>query len=492
MAAIESIRYAALLLVCGSFLGCSSDEPQDDGSSGTGGSSGSAGSGGSSGSSGTGGSAGEIWTPGKVFGTPRAAGPRGLIDRRGLIHAHSVNSHDACDGNPRDATGKIDEVCFDDFRRGLCQSRHDFVMLTDHDTFFKDTEYPDTLLYRADRGDSLVERNGAPVASWAACADQDPALILAGCEAGTMPVGIEQHVAATPDARGAVYGASTPDAVATLKAAGAVSLVAHTEDWTPEQVIALGLDGFEMYNLHANFLRNTGAAIGLIGKISTPDQLPHSDLVLMPILQEDPTYLETWASVLSRGTRVVTTMGTDCHRNTLKNMLPDGERVDSYRRMMIWFSNHLLVRPQSDGKWDDRDLKQALSAGRLYGVFELYGYPVGFDFHAAEGSTVREMGEEASVAAGAELRVTSPSVQGLDPSAEPPLLRTRILRAEEGSWEVAGEAEGDLAVSPTAPGVYRAEVRITPRHLRAHLSSYAALADQEAVWIYANPIYVIE
>ena len=109
----------------------------------------------------------------------QAEGPRGLVDVRGAIHAHSVYSHDACDGLPRDeATDAINEPCLDDLRRGLCDARHEFVMLTDHGESFARTEFPDVLLHRA--GDTLVERSGAPTANWIACPDGARVLVLAG------------------------------------------------------------------------------------------------------------------------------------------------------------------------------------------------------------------------------------------------------------------------------------------------------------------------
>jgi hypothetical protein len=445
------------------------------------------------GSGGTGGTVDGTWTPGTVFGSTRRPSARGLLDLRGLIHAHSVYSHDACDDAPRDpVTGAIDQICFEDFRRGLCQAKHDFVFLTDHDTSFAETEFPEVLLHRSDRGDRLVERSGSPVASWASCDAGNPALILAGCEASTMPVGLERHAGSSKDERSAVYGSATPENVAALKALGAVSLVAHTEDWTPDELIALGVDGFEMYNLHGNLELNIGAGIDLLGRLATPDRFPHSDLILMPIISEDPRYLDTWSTVLARGARAVTTVGTDCHRNTFPQLLPDGERIDSYRRMMLWFTNHLLVRPRADGQWEDAELKQALASGRLYGAFEVFGYPRDFDFHAREGATVREMGERASIGAGAELRVARPGLRGLDPSAEAPELTLRILRATDAGWQSVAESATDLVFEPSAPGAYRAEVRIKPRHLRTYLASYTNLADADFVWIYANPIYVVD
>jgi hypothetical protein len=434
------------------------------------------------------------WEPGVVYPSSDAL-ERGLLDRRGLIHAHSVYSHDACDNEPRDpVTGELDLACLADFRFGMCKTRHDFVMLTDHDEMFAETSYPDALLYAPDLGDTLLERDSEPVGNWLTCPEEDAAhraLVLAGCEAGTMPVGLDRHVAADAAGRSLVYGAKGPEAIQTLKDNGAVALVAHTEGWSVDELVNLPLDGFEMYNLHANLEGNLGAAVGLITKLSTPEQLPHSDLVLLPVVTEDPVYLEHWGSVLARGARRVTTMATDCHENVFQQPLPDGERVDSYRRMMLWFSNHLLVTPTADGGFDDRSLKDALRAGRLYGAFELLGYPAGFEFTGLDGGEVREMGSELSMSRGAELHVRLPTVRGLDAARQPP--RTlRLLRAKDAGWDVIAEGDTDLSVNVDQPGAYRAEVRMVPTHLEPYLSSYADLAQREFVWIYSNAIYVVQ
>ncbi len=435
---------------------------------------------------------GSAWKPGVVLPSPHDK-LRGFIDVRGLIHAHSVYSHDACDGKPRDPdTGAINQSCFDDFRRGMCQSQHDYIMLTDHNDTFGDTPFPDVLLYRKDLGDQLIERGGGPVANRAACPDGHSVLILAGTESNTMPVGLEGHLPGGVAARKAVYGDDSPDAINQFKADGAVALVAHTENWTVQQLTDLPLDGFEMYNLHANAIRGAGGVLSLIGKLKTPDQLPQSDLVFLPIWSEDPRYVQTWGSVLASGAHRVTTMATDCHQNAFPQILPDGERIDSYRRMMAWFSNHLLVQPEADGSYNDQDLKDALRAGRLYGAFEVLGYPEGFDFHATEGNSVREMGQEASLAKGVELDVDRPHLAQLDPGVEAPLISLRLLRAKSGGWDEIARSDKDLRVKVSQPGAYRAEVRIVPRHLRGYLASYAELADKEFVWIYSNPVYVVD
>lgn len=429
-----------------------------------------------------------------TYATARATTSRGLLDRRGLIHAHSVYSHDACDNEPV-KDGQRDPVCFEDFRRGLCESKHDFVMLTDHRESFTTTEFPDTLLYRPERGDRLVERGGAPVASFAACPGADAPLILAGAEAGLMPVGLESHAAPTDGERDTLYGDRSLAAAERLRERGAVILLAHPEDFSIDELAALPLDGFEMYNLHANTLLRAGNVLEFVVRLDRGDQnLPDPNLLLLGLFEEDERYLERWGTVLARGARRVTTVGTDCHRNTFPMPAQDGERIDSYRRMMIWFSNHLLVRPEADGSWDDRHLKEALRAGRLYGAFEVLGYPVGFDLHAEHGGAggVAELGQEVSLASGVTLVAAMPSVEGLDPAVVAPELTLRILRAIEGGFEeVARGTEASLRYTPDRPGAYRAEVRMVPRHLAALLgdTAPAALA-RDFVWIYSSALYV--
>jgi hypothetical protein len=437
---------------------------------------------------------GPAWKPGVRYPTERSPGARGLLDRRGLIHAHSAYSHDACDGQPHDDAGAYDQGCFGEFRKGLCDQQMDFVMVSDHRDSFARNEFPEVLLFRPAEGDTLIERGGAPVANRLACPGRDPVVLLAGTESGTMPVGLERHLPGTPDERYEAYGGTSAEAIAAYKPLGAVNLMQHTEDWSVEQLTTLPIDGFEMFNLHANAYLGAGALIGLLKLLKNDDPgLPHPDLVILPAISEDPVYLATWGSVLARGAHRVTTMGTDCHRNSFPQILPDGERIDSYRRMMGWFSNHLLVRPEADGSWDDASLKQALSAGRLYGAFEVLGTPVGFDYLAVSADDApHEMGETVSVSSGITLNVTVPRVSHLDPAAEPPALTARILRAREGGWDVITSSAQSISLPVADPGVYRAEIRMTPRHLASSLGDYADSVGRngDMVWIYSNAIYV--
>jgi hypothetical protein len=432
------------------------------------------------------------WTVGTAYASPETPTVRGFLDRRGLIHAHSVYSHDACDNRPVDDAGVYDQACFEDFRRDLCAVGHDFVMLTDHRDSFATIEYPEALLYRPERGDALVERGGRPIANFAACPDGSKALILAGTESGMMPVGLEQHVVER-EARDEFYGRKTPETVTKFKENGAVVLLQHTEDWTPEQIAELGVDGFEMFNIHANLVYSAADVLGLVARVLSHDEgLPHPDLAVLSLFQEDHRYLSTWAKVLARGRRAVTTMGSDCHRNSFPPIASDGERIDSYRRVMSLFSNHLLVRPDADGGFDDLALKEALGAGRLYGVFEAMGVAEGFDFRAESAAGTAELGGEVALAAAPVLHVQRPRVKRLDPARTAPTMVLRLVKATEEGWvEVASAATGDLAFTPTTAGAYRAEVRIKPLHLREDLHDDAeAVLAKDLVWIYANAIYV--
>lgn len=430
-----------------------------------------------------------VWQPGKVLRLDRTPNARGYLELRGLVHVHSIYSHDACDGAPHDDAGVYNQSCLEDFRRGVCQTQDDFFFLTDHGDSFRDNEFPAVLLFDPAKGDALVTRGTGPVANWLACPGAAPALIMGGTETETMPVGLEGHVAS----RG-LYSSADDTALDTFHAQGGVTLVAHTEDWTVAQLMTMHLDGFEMFNLHRNALKNGGVAADLLLNYVDKgllDGLMHPDLFLAAFNLDDDTYMTTWGTVLARGSKRVTTMGSDCHRNTFPQLLQDGERIDSYRRMMSAFSNHLLVKPKADGTWDDVQLKEALKGGRNFGVFEFLGYAEGFDFVAMEGATPREIGETALLANGVTLRAVMPKVRELDATADAPSLVLVLFKAREGGWdEVSRITEGTLEFPVTQAGAYRVEVRMVPKHLRAFAGTRRNFFTAERPWVMTSALYV--
>jgi hypothetical protein len=218
---------------------------------------------------------------------------------------------------------------------------------------------------------------------------------------------------------------------------------------------------------------------------------------VMAIWSEDPAYLQRWGNVLFAGKKIVGSMGTDCHRNTFRTILADGERADSYRRMMISFSNHILARAGDDDVASGREIKEALAKGRLYGAFENLGYPVGFNVTADKDGATFEIGDEVPV--GATITATMPKVKDLNPARTAPRLRLRLLRAtdDEAGFVEVKSSDGDLEAVADVAGAYRVEVRMLPLHLREDLGiDDLRLLDEVAdpqgdyVWIYANPMYV--
>jgi hypothetical protein len=430
--------------------------------------------------------AGPFHAPTTVMPMAELALVRGYRTVRGIVHAHSPYSHDACDDEPF-VDGVRNEACLDELRAGLCATAQDFVFLTDHADLFADHEFPDVLLWRD--GDALIERGGLPVANRARCADGRSVVIAAGTETGMMPIGLEHHVGASPVARHQAYDEVSPQAVQTLREAGALVFLHHTEGWSIEQIQTLGVDGLELYNLHQNMMDRMGDAVQMVlTYVADRAAAPIPELALLAVFEESALDLSLWAQA-SLARQVPVILATDVHRNVFDDETYDGERLDSYRRMMHWFSNH--VRVPADAVVDDALLKQAIAAGRLYGAFEVLGYPVGFDFYATEGATVVEMGGAIDAIPDVALHLRAPEVYRLDPKGPQPQRRTRILRAAGADWTEVASGDGDLTLT-AGPGVYRAEVRLTAHHLEEWLGDDAPQYWGERVWVYSNAIAVRE
>jgi hypothetical protein len=201
--------------------------------------------------------------------------------------------------------------------------------------------------------------------------------------------------------------------------------------------------------------------------------------------------------VLASGVERVTTMGTDCHRNTFPQMLEDGDRIDSFERLMKWFGNHLLIEPDDQGEWGPDQARDALAGGRLYGVFEFLGHPEGFAYLGEQNGDVFEMGSVLSLAEGAvTLRVVAPVVMARDPATTTPVMQVRLLKADPAGWQEVGftaNLEGtveDLVFEVVEPGAYRAEVRMLAHHLEGLVGKHEELLDVANPWVYGNAIYI--
>ncbi len=384
---------------------------------------------------------------------PLQAEAQGMQWRRGLIHMHSPYSHDACDGDGL-PDGQVNEDCLADLREAMCRLSLDFVYLTDHPSYAAEQPYQDTKLLRDDDED-------LGYASRLACGT----VVLPGFEDELMPVGMESHLAER-----STYDASDADAIAQMTAAGGFVLQAHSEGRELELLaerIANGMGGMEIYNLHAMFdpnIREEDLGLDRLGWMEDMEPFTSGeaepDLFFLVVHQEQGPSIASFDS-LWQSHDVVGTAGTDAHQNVMPLEMDDGERVDSYRRMMSWFSNWLLTDATQPQDYDE-----ALAAGRSAIVFEVLGTPDTVDVHLE----------------GDSLEVHCPVLSESSPyQGEPPEIEVTIYK-DGAPWKTecgSHETEG--------PGVYRVAYTITPTHL-------ADFAPAEFIrpypWIYVQPMRV--
>ena len=426
-----------------------------------------------------------------VLGTGMA---RGLVPARGIVHLHSPYSHDACDNMPRDASGVPNEPCLQDLRMALCADRIDFAALTDHDASMADEDFP-TLFNMRGTDQPVMDATGAQIASRILCDNGHQVLVRVGGENDLMPVMLDRHVtAATIQERHDIYNGTSADAIAAMRDAGALLWVAHTEQHPTDELRITQPDGIELYNLHANIdpkIRDPYLGLPAYDAISKAVDFadnqpghPEPDLALLSFIEPNTPALTRWNDLLADGKHIPATAGSDAHENALPVILADGERGDSYRRVLRWFSNILLVSDPTD----PAQLKAALATGRLFAVFEIMGTPQGFDVYATSGSGTAELGS--TVPVGAMLTVAVPTVRDLDPSLPAPEIKATVLRATASGAVVVASGSTQLAVPLDQPGAYRVEVSIVPHHLGPYLGDLGtAYADRELPWIYTSAIY---
>jgi hypothetical protein len=417
------------------------------------------------------------------------AGPE--VAARGIVHLHSPFSHDACDGQPRDAGGVPNEPCLQSLRRALCTTRIDFAALTDHDNSMADEPF-EALFHMRDGDVAVRDGGGRQIASRMTCDDGHQVVFTVGGENDLMPIMLDEHVPGDAAQRRATYNGKAEADIAAFRAAGARVWIPHTESRTLEHLRAVQPDGLEIYNLHANIdpnirrdhlgLDSAAAIAAAVEFADTNPGHPEPDLALLAFLSPNGPALSAWNTLLAEGQRVAATAGSDAHENALPILLADGERGDSYRRVLRWFGNVALVADPTDPV----QIEDALAAGRMFAVFELLGTPEGLDVRAGAATL------GASLAPGSELVVTVPHVRGLDPSLPAPAIHATVLRADAGGPTQIATGQGpELRVALPTPGAYRIEITIVPRHLGPYLGDLGpALAERELPWVYTSPIYV--
>lgn len=410
---------------------------------------------------------------------------RGLVTRRAVFHLHSPWSHDACDGKGFE-NGVLDTACRDDLRRALCTLRFDAAFLTDHPD--NASPQPFEQLFHPAEADVMVRDGDALRASEIACDNGHLLRWRAGFEDALMPVGLTRHVSEDPTERHALLNRDDQGAQDAMRAAGARVLVAHPETRTVESLQVLqdeGLHGMEIFNLHAMFAPNLRPLLGLdaygwlseIGPFIAQEEGLEPDLFVLAVLAEQAPTIERVDALLQRGPLMLVA-GSDAHQNVLSSELIDGERGDSYRRMLRWFSTMLLATNTSLDALDE-----AVAARRAFVAFEILGTPAGVDLHL-EGTDgeVYEMGSDAPV--GGTIVVGCPTLANGSPRGEAEPEITVTTTKNGAPWQTGcGRFEA-------GPGVYRTAITSKPLHLAPFLGVDASRWMRTFPWVYTGAVRV--
>ncbi len=255
--------------------------------------------------------------------TPLAAGcasapgpaPRPLREFRGIIHCHSLYSHDS--------KGTYEEIL-----AAAKAAKVDFVCITDHPP-------------KGDPGLSLRE-------GWKGI--RDGVLFIQGHElAGSnlLAIGIREPV----------RGATPAEKIADIHRQGGVAIVSHPEevkDWEPY----LAADGMEIFNVHAAFKKLRADPPRLAAALKAVKEDP--DRSFLSLQELDPAVIAKWDEI-NRTRRFVGVAGNDAHQNV--NVL--GLQLDPYPRVFKFVSTHVMAEELTESS-----VLEALRAGRCFVAFE--------------------------------------------------------------------------------------------------------------------------
>lgn len=336
-----------------------------------------------------------------VYGSHTTAGD-GHRDVRVVIHCHTHRSHDS--------DGADEEIAAAAHATGTA-----VVLLTDHP------------------GDDAF--HSPPPAN------VDGILFIPGLE-------ISRHKGAilALGHRGVVDTKLEPvELVRTLQERGAVAVLGHAERYRGEDVP--DLDGYEVYNLHADAVNDRPLGVILRALVLPPGAL--FDSIMDGF---DPQVTRRFDRMVRKRPRAAIA-GNDSHGN-VRLFGPAGGTIGTYEETFRVVATHVLV----DGELTEQAVLDAIRAARTYVAFEAQASATGFTFVAEHEGETHPMGS--SVPARSTLVVTAPN-----PEAEVKLRR---------NGQVLAKGPGSVRFEAVAPGSYRAEVTL----------------DGEP-WIFSSPIQVM-
>lgn len=266
-------------------------------------------------------------------GTPPADPAKPLRDFRGIIHCHSLFSHDS--------KGTYEEIL-----AAAKAANVDFICMTDHPP-------------RDDRGKPLRE-------GWTGL--HDGVLFIQGAEYSDNILGLGLHEP--------ISGKDRRETIQAIHAQGGVAIACHPEgilDWSEFDEA----DGMEIYNVHAAVLKHKNDPVFAAKAIRKLKEDPEHAFELLQVL--DPAILAKWDEINSKR-RFTGIAGNDSHQNV--NFL--GLQLDPYARAFKFVSTHVWAEELTQ-----EAVLAALRQGRCFVAFDSFA-PIKFLGEGGERMLVKD------------------------------------------------------------------------------------------------------
>lgn len=329
----------------------------------------------------------------------------------------------------------------------------------------------------------LLKKNGEILVfpgqgSWI-CPDGHKPQVLVGFEGKLMPLGLTAHVNLPPQSRRGFYSLSDRATADILRSYGALIAVPHSESWSVTEVTDVKPEVMEFGNHHAILdpkiryedlqLNPFTGMLSLLPFVLNPEETPPPDLAWIFFYEENlPAYL-LWiqSSIRFKTTGIY---GCDAHQNVYPGSLADGERGDSYRRMLRWVTNWIFLG--SDPGIPQRDaFLQGLKEGSSATVFEVLGTPEHFQIRYDP-----------------DTRLLSLSF----PKQAYPFgkVKTRVhIRgfSQSGALILALKDERERLTLPDHPALFQVTIEANLEHLRGFLGKKSELISRYYPWIVFQP-----
>lgn len=367
---------------------------------------------------------------GACSGLPPTAGPRPLRDYRGIIHCHSLYSHDS--------KGTYEEIL-----AAAKAAKVDFICMTDHPP-------------KGDHGLSLRE-------GWTGI--HDGVLFIQGAEYSDQILALGIH--------DPISGKDRRQTIQAIHEQGGVAIACHPEeidDWDAFE----GADGMEIYNVHATLKRKAKEKAFLLQVAKMLKEDPEHSFQLLQEL--DPEILRKWDEITLRR-RFTGIAGNDAHQNVSFF----GFQLDPYPRAFRFVTTHVYAEDLTQTA-----VLEALKSGRCSIVFELLGSPDHYSFGAGEGCPAKEEALRNRIVSGAAMDVAAPGDRiGISLARDLPSMMELVHVGEPA-------ASPSLEASPKSRGVENVfaiscfEVPAGTYRVMVHRQA----GERVLPWIVSNPVYV--